>query len=471
MIRTFAIVPALDEAASIGRVVDGLLRGGACCVTVVDGGSHDATIERAAAAGARVVPQSGRGYGAACLTGARLANTDHKHEAVAFLDGDGSCDPADLPGLLHELADADLVLGRRDPDRREAGAVAWHASLGNALVARLIQARTGRLLGDLPPFKAVRTSLLERLALDETGYGWTVQLIARSLVHGIRVAECPVSFRRRQGGVSKVSGSTSASVRAGLAMLRTAWRETRRPAVVALVAKAPRSGNVKTRLGVSVGDDAAAELWEACLRDAAASLLAAANQMRARPLVVVPSASEAVEVSQRIGHAWEAVVQPRTGLDGAILAAFAAAAAHGADRAIVVSGDNPDLPPEHAVAALAALRHHDAVLGPTLDGGYHLIGLRLGRSRGRRSLEERLVRAFGDLPLGGAGAAEVTRRSLQREGWHPVDVAGWPDLDTLGDLQHAAQRLQRADAAVAPATRAWLASHASVLARPSREGA
>src|SRR5262249_26991751 len=149
-------------------------------------------------------------------------------ELVAFLDGDGSCDPAELAALdqAAEVTGADLVLGRRV--HLEPGALPWHARLGNGLVAALVRARTGEAVHDLPPFKLARTDALAALGLDDEGYGWTVQLVSRALAHlALRVVEVPAAFRRRAGGESKVSGRLGPSLRAGRAMLARAWSATR----------------------------------------------------------------------------------------------------------------------------------------------------------------------------------------------------------------------------------------------------
>ena len=161
--RLAAVVPVLDEAGAIGDVVAGLRAAGACCVFVVDGGSADGTPALAAAAGANVLTEPRRGYGRACITGAEAAIACH--ELVAFLDGDGSCDPCDLARLTAAAEDADLVLGVRHTALVERGALPWHARLGNRLVAAALQLRCGRRLVDLPPFKVVRADVLESLRL------------------------------------------------------------------------------------------------------------------------------------------------------------------------------------------------------------------------------------------------------------------------------------------------------------------
>lgn len=462
--RLAAVIPALNEADSIGDLVVGLRAADACCVIVVDGGSLDGTPLRAEAAGANVVREVRPGYGRACLTGARVAQEDHAHDVVAFLDGDGSCDPAELPRLRVAVGTADLVLGRRRPTDVEPGAMPPHARLGNDLVAGLIRLRTGRHIHDLPPYKLIRAELLHRLALDATGYGWTVQLVARAATDPTaRIREIPVRFLRRRGGVSKVAGQLRPSVLAAIAMLRGAWTETQGRPMIAIVAKAPRAGQVKTRLIPEVGEHLAATLWEASLTDTAAVVRSAADTLRAVPAFVVRS-DERAEVETLVGTGWTPIVQRRPGLGGAIGAAFEAAAAIGADRALVVSGDNPDLPAANLTGAMRLLEANDAVLGATEDGGYHLIGLRwraippvpllAGVLRWR--LHRRIRSTLDAVPMGTGRALDRTRQALVERGFRVAASAPWPDLDTADDLRQIATRLGAAPAEVAPRTRAWL---------------
>ncbi len=354
--RVAAVVPVIDEATAIGELTAGLRVAGACCVFVVDGGSRDGTPEVARAAGGTVIIEPRRGYGRACLTGASAATVDHP--VVAFLDGDGSCDPADLPALVAALDDADLVLGARTSRTTEAGALPWHARLGNMLVAALLRRRTGGRVRDLPPFKVIRREALAVLDLDDAGFGWTVQLVARALrAPGLRVTETPVRFRRRRGGRSKVSGSIRASYAAGRRMIGCALAETRRRPVIALMAKAPRAGHAKTRLAADIGQEAALGLWAACLADLGPSIRGAARGV-ADTIAVVPAAADAGPVAALLGPGWSTIVQQRSGLGGAITDGFVEAERLGADRAIAVSGDNPTLPAGLLLAALDALRRH-----------------------------------------------------------------------------------------------------------------
>jgi hypothetical protein len=98
------------------------------------------------------------------------------------------------------------------------------ARFGNWLCGVLLGVRYRRRLHDLSPLKAVRRGFFERLRHEELTYGWTVELLTRSLAAGGRVAEVEVGYRRRAGGTSKVSGDVRASVRAGTRILATVGR-------------------------------------------------------------------------------------------------------------------------------------------------------------------------------------------------------------------------------------------------------
>jgi glycosyltransferase involved in cell wall biosynthesis len=188
-------------------------------VVVVDNGSTDETATRAAAAGAAVIPEPRRGYGRACLTGAEAAPPV---DLLVFMDGDQSEVPAELPLLLAPLLDAqaDLVLGSR-MGGAELGAITPQQRAGNAVASALLRLLYGVRVTDIPPYRVIRRRHLLDLGMTEMTYGWPTEMIARAAQRGLRVAEVPVTCRRRAGGVSKVSGNLRASVRTGYRMLRT----------------------------------------------------------------------------------------------------------------------------------------------------------------------------------------------------------------------------------------------------------
>lgn len=457
-----AIVPTLNEAAAITDVVAGLRRAGADCVIVVDSGSVDGTPEVAAAAGATVVSEPVRGYGRACSRGAETVAEIGNTEYLAFLDGDGSCDPADLPALAEAAAGADLVLGVRPRSRVEHGALPWHAAAGNRLVAMAIWLRTGRLPADLPPFKLIRAAAFARLRIDASGYAWTAQLIALALHdRELTVREVPVAFRRRRGGESKVSGRLVPSVRAGFQMLRAVLGMTAVAPRLFLMAKAPGEGRAKTRLAPDLGEHLTAEFWQACLADIGRSLHGTASANALEPVAMVP-ADDRVRVSRLIGAGWGSLVQEAPGLGAALTEAFTSSARRGCPFAIAVSADNPSLPPSLIEQAVRALDRGDAVLGPCPDGGYYLVGLRLRD----RDLGERLTRVFQLVEDATTSVLERTETALVANGWRPVRLSPWADVDNLADLRSLAMELA-GHPTRAPVTADWIRRHAGVLDRAS----
>jgi glycosyltransferase involved in cell wall biosynthesis len=229
-----AIVPALDEEASIGGVVAAIPRPLVRTVVVVDNGSRDRTAEVARAAGAAVVREPARGYGAACLAGmAHLGRLEPPPDAVAFLDGDGADDPGELAALLGPIArgEADLVVGSRTLGAREPGALSPQQRVGNALATALIAALHRHRYSDLGPFRAIRFPSLRALGMRERAYGWTVEMQLAALAAGLRVVEVPVRYRRRRAGRSKVSRTVRGTVGAGATIVSTIVRHAVRRCV------------------------------------------------------------------------------------------------------------------------------------------------------------------------------------------------------------------------------------------------
>jgi hypothetical protein len=130
-----------------------------------------------------------------------------------FLDGDYSDRPAELPLLLAPIAEgrADITIGSRLAGPRTAGALPWHALFGNWLAASLITSLYGLKISDLGPFRAVRADALRAVELEETTYGWAVELILKGARQGFRIVEVPVSYHPRIGK-SKISGTFRGTV-------------------------------------------------------------------------------------------------------------------------------------------------------------------------------------------------------------------------------------------------------------------
>jgi len=215
--RVSVIIPALNEQDSIALVIWDIPRHLADEIIVVDNGSTDRTAEVARGAGARVVREKNRGYGAACLKGIASANNP---DIVAFMDGDYSDYPEEMEQIIAPIGkgEADLVIGSRIAGSATEKALPLHAYWGNKLTAWLINVLYRHRFTDLGPFRAISFRSLMLLGMQDTNYGWTVEMQVKAIIHDLTVIELPVRYRKRIGK-SKVTGTMAGSIQAGLKIL------------------------------------------------------------------------------------------------------------------------------------------------------------------------------------------------------------------------------------------------------------
>jgi glycosyltransferase involved in cell wall biosynthesis len=215
------VIPALNEEATIGNVVREIPRDVANEIIVVDNGSIDHTARYAVAAGARVVDQSQRGYGRACLAG--FQSVDPRCTIVVFLDGDGS----DCPEYVNEFVrpivsgSQDFVIGSRTRGKRERGSMNSGQIAAGRVMGLAVRALYGVAFTDMCPFRAISREALARLGMTEPTYGWNLEMQMRAARARLRILEIPVPHRRRAGGQSKVSGTFHGTLIAGTRILST----------------------------------------------------------------------------------------------------------------------------------------------------------------------------------------------------------------------------------------------------------
>jgi glycosyltransferase involved in cell wall biosynthesis len=214
--RTGVVIPALDEEKAIAHVIADI-PDWVDEIIVADNGSCDRTAEIAEHAGARVVHESERGYGAACQAGIRaLKGAD----IVVFRDGDYSDHPGEMVALVDPIAEsrADFVVGSRLTGDAARGALTPQQRFGNWLACLLIRRLWGVVYTDLGPFRAIRRDALAGLNMTDRTYGWTVEMQIKVAKAGLKYLEVPVSYRPRIG-TSKISGTLRGSLRAGSSIL------------------------------------------------------------------------------------------------------------------------------------------------------------------------------------------------------------------------------------------------------------
>ena len=224
--KTLAVIPARDEEASAGAVVTGLLTSGIRQVRVIDNGSSDCTAAVAASAGAEVLREPVAGYGRACWRG--IQNLPDWAQWILFCDADGSDDLGQLPAFLLAARDADFVLGARQPPPGGRSALTPAQRFGNVLSTALIRLGWGFTYRDLGPFRLIRRQALEDIAMRDRSWGWTLEMQVRAVENKLRIVELPVIALPRSAGKSKISGSITGSVRAGVVILSMLARLYRR---------------------------------------------------------------------------------------------------------------------------------------------------------------------------------------------------------------------------------------------------
>lgn len=220
------IIPAFNEEAAIGAVIDDIPKESVRDIIVCDNNSTDLTADVAREHGATVVHQPLPGYGNACLKGMEhIAQKSTSPDIVVFLDGDHSDHPQQLPDLIRPIVKdgADLVIGSRVLGRAESGSLTPQQRFGNWLATRLLRLFYGVRYTDLGPFRAIRYDALLALRMADRNYGWTVEMQVKAAKLGLRSAEVPVDYRVRIGE-SKVSGTVKGTIGAGYKILLTIFR-------------------------------------------------------------------------------------------------------------------------------------------------------------------------------------------------------------------------------------------------------
>ena len=191
---------------------------------------------------------------------------------------------------------------------------------------------------------------------------------------------------------------------------------------VAIMAKAPRPGTVKTRLCPPLVAEEAAALYRCFLLDKIATVGALVDT---RPVIAYTPDDAGAELAG-LAPGFALVAQHGPDLGARLHAILAGLLAAGHVGAIAVDSDTPTLPRAFLQQAVDCLSRPgpDVVLGPTEDGGYYLIGVR-SPHRG----------LFESVPWSTSEVLEVTRRRAAAAGLRAVDLPPWFDVDTPDDLE------------------------------------
>lgn len=228
MRNIYVLIPAINEEKSIAKVINDIPRKLVKEIIVVDNGSVDKTVNAATIAGAIVLEEKIRGYGAACLTGLDyiFKKNSSENDIIVFLDGDYSDYPEEMIDIINPIINEnyDLVIGSRILGEKlgkvSGNALLPQAIFGNWLSTKLIKFIWKYSFTDLGPFRAIKSSCLQKMNMEDMNYGWTVEMQIKAAKMKLKCKEVPVSYRKRIGE-SKVTGTVRGTVNAGTKILWT----------------------------------------------------------------------------------------------------------------------------------------------------------------------------------------------------------------------------------------------------------
>ncbi len=205
------IIPACDEAACIGAVLDEFLAAvdpEKFLVAVGVNSSTDATAEIARRRPVLVAETARRGYGYGCQAAIDLTNNLFPSiRAYIFCAGDGATDPQDLRTLTAAFEQGyNLVLGSRTRRWSNWRTMTFRHVIANAGLGLWCGLLSGHPFSDLGPLRMMSRRLFEKIAPREMTFGWTIEAQIAAAKLGAPICELPVNERRRLAGRQKVSG-------------------------------------------------------------------------------------------------------------------------------------------------------------------------------------------------------------------------------------------------------------------------
>lgn len=216
--------------------------------------------------------------------------------------------------------------------------------------------------------------------------------------------------------------------------------------LLGMFARLPEPGKTKTRLAASIGDTAAAALYEGFVCDLMHRCVAMPDQF---VVAVTPDETPTVDWFRK--HAspeTEIVVQPEGDLGQRVEWFFSHAEQQGATRTVLIGSDSPDLPDRIITEAFERLRGVDVVISPASDGGYVLIGMRVPPGE-----------LFGNIAWSSAATLNDTMQKASELGMSVELLPCWYDIDTIENLGALIpmQKSRGAENAICPKTNAAIA--------------
>lgn len=201
---------------------------------------------------------------------------------------------------------------------------------------------------------------------------------------------------------------------------------------ILLFAKSPAGGRVKTRIAGEMGQDFALGLYKCFVEDSLALVEQVSASVGAQVRFCFHPPGAEPDFLKWLGE--QDYFRPQTGSDlgERMKNAFENAFAEGFSKVVLIGSDIPDLPANFLREALGKLESHDAVVGPSSDGGYYLIGF---------SRTSFLPEAFAGIAWSTSAACAQTLAQLEGHGRSIHLLPEWHDVDTVADLDSLLLRI------------------------------
>jgi len=226
----YIIIPVRNEEESIPIVIQDIQKLNLVpdtSILIIDNGSTDSTSNVLKKFNITYLYENNLGYGSACLKAIEYLKTlPNPPEWVAFMDGDRSDYAEDLPILVDVIqkGNANLVTGDRTFFWDQNKSLQFIQKFGNRLVCFLIKLFYKIQLNDLGPLRVIPYDKLLLLNMEDTTWGWNIEMNIKAIQYGLKIQEIPVRYRNRYSGKSKISGNWKMVLPVGLKILETFFR-------------------------------------------------------------------------------------------------------------------------------------------------------------------------------------------------------------------------------------------------------
>ena len=196
-------------------------------ILVINNNSTDKTAQRVQESRAVLIQESRQGYGQAVYTGILEGIRKGYHVGVVF-DADAANDPQDIHQVVTPICQQthDLCLAQRTKYAEPESLTAVQA-FGNRLACTLIALITGYRFSDMGSMRAFPLQKIKELGLEDRDYGWNIEMQIKAVRNNWQILEKDLPYRKRQGGISKISGDKRAVFSAGKKIISTAFRYAR----------------------------------------------------------------------------------------------------------------------------------------------------------------------------------------------------------------------------------------------------